>query len=255
VTESSPLSARPQRRGVARYIELVDDLVRRIGGGEFGQEGRLPTETTMARSYGVNRLTVRRALGELARDGLIRTEHGVGSFVQQPTVRHRVDDGHASLWESMSARGLRVGHEVLATEVVEPADLQLHFEHWPGDLVRFRFRRTLEDIPWSVSEVVMPASLAPRDWDGQKSLTTILGERNLAVVRAERAFSARLADASDARWLDVQVGAAVLVVSGYNTDTEGHEVMRVRHHTRADRAEYVIRVDTNVDTVVRPPDS
>jgi GntR family transcriptional regulator len=243
MTRSTPFDASLQRRGVARYGELVEDLVRRIQANEFAPGQRLPTEMEMARGYRVNRLTVRRALSELARDGVIRTEHGVGSFVREPMVRHRVDDGHASLWESMSARGLQVRHAVLAIEAVKPTAEQPQFEHWPGDLVRFRFRRTLEGVPWSVSETVMPASLAPFSWDGEKSLTTILGEQNLAVVRAERAFSARLADSSDAHWLNVEIGAPVLVVSGFNTDTAGHELMRLRHHTRADRAEYVIRVD------------
>jgi len=97
MTRTTPFGAKPRRRGVARYGELVDDLVRRIQANEFAPGQRLPTEMVMARDYGVNRLTVRRALSELARDGVIRTEHGVGSFVREPMVRHRVDDGHASL--------------------------------------------------------------------------------------------------------------------------------------------------------------
>jgi DNA-binding GntR family transcriptional regulator len=66
--------------------------------------------------------------------------------------------------------------------------------------------------------------------------------QNIPVVRAERAFSAKLADSADARWLDMEIGGPVLVVAGYNTDAAGHELMRLRHHTRADRAEYVISV-------------
>jgi DNA-binding GntR family transcriptional regulator len=227
---------------VARYGEVADDLMRRIETDELGAGDRLPTEMDLARRYGVNRLTVRRALSELARDGVIRTEHGVGSFVREPLVRHRVDDGQASLSESMAARGLDVRHEVLSIDTVKNTGQLRQFEHWPGDVVCFRFRRLLEGLPWSLSEVLLPAAVAPLDWTGESSPAAVLGERGLRVVRAERVFSARAADHDDAHWLDIEVGAPVLVVGGFNTDDHGHEIMRLRHHTRADRAEYAIAV-------------
>jgi GntR family transcriptional regulator len=240
------------RRGVSRYGEVAEDLVRRIETNEFAADGRLPTEMALAQGYGVNRLTVRRALSELARDGVIRTEHGVGSFVREPMVRHRIDDGHASLAESMAARGLEVRHEVLSVDRLKTSTEQPHFEHWPGSVVRFRFRRLLEGTPWSLSEVVMPTSLAPVDWTGEQSLTAILGGQDLPVVRAERAFSARSAGPDDAHWLDIEIGTPVLVIAGFNTDTEGNELMRLRHHTRADRAEYAIRLGGTERTKSHP---
>jgi DNA-binding GntR family transcriptional regulator len=228
-----------RRPGTALYSEVTRDLRLRIDRGEFAAGQRLPAEMEFARRYGVNRLTVRRALSDLARCGVIRTEHGVGSFVREPVVRHRIDDGHASLSESMTARGRTVTHEVISAGTAPEED---QFSQWPGEVVRLRYLRLLDGIPWSLSAAVLPGAIAPAGWDGSASLAALLQDRGTPVVRAERAFSAGAADGEDARWLDIEPGTPILVVAGINTDLAGHDIMRVRHHTRADRAEYVVRL-------------
>ena len=236
-----------RRPGVTLYREVAREVGARIDRGEYVPGSKLPPENDLAQAYGVNRLTVRRALSELARANVIRTEHGVGSFVREPSVRHRIDDGHAGLAESMAARGLEVTHEPISITVVARRDLdddlqQRLPDQWTGPLVRFRFRRLLEEVPWSLSVVVMPAKLAPADWDGDASLSAVLADNGTPVVRKERGFSAASADADDARWLDVEPGTPVLVVHGLNVDHDGEPVMFLKHHTRADRAEYVTRL-------------
>ncbi|MBB5979954.1 GntR family transcriptional regulator [Kribbella solani] len=245
-------SAVLRRRGAALYGELAGDLTDRIQHGEFAPGAKLPPEKELAEAYGVNRLTVRRALSELARSNVIRTEHGVGSFVREASVRHRIDDSHAGLAESMAARGLTVTHELLESSRVWLRDLDADTRSrvprgWKPPLARFRFRRLLDGPPWSLSTVLMPVGVAPADWDGVNSLTSVLADQGLPVIRAERGFSAAAADDETARWLDIAPGTPVLVVNGINTDHHGVPVMLLQHHTRADRAEYVIRLTEQLE--------
>jgi len=249
-TRQVPTGARRsvvRRPGVTLYSEVARGLSDRIAHGEFVHGDKLPSEAELAQDYGVNRLTVRRALSELALANLIRTEHGVGSFVREPAVRHRVDDGHAGLAESMAARGLEVTHQLISTDTVDRSDLDEEIQQrlpdrWTGPLVRFRYRRLLEGIPWSLSVAIVPAELAPQTWTGDASLTAILADLGLPLERAERGFSAGAAGDEEAGWLDVESGSPVLVVRGLNVDHDGVPVMFLQHHTRADRAEYVIRL-------------
>src|ERR1700754_3624402 len=103
-----------KQSGTALYRQVAEDLLARIDRSELRAGERLETEGQLASQYGVNRLTIRRALEDLARAGKVRTEHGVGSFVARPPTRHRIDDGEASLSESMARRGMAVRHHVLA---------------------------------------------------------------------------------------------------------------------------------------------
>jgi DNA-binding GntR family transcriptional regulator len=217
--------------GVALYRQVAQDLIASVDRSELAPGERLEPEARLAERYGVNRLTVRRALEELARAGIVRTEHGVGSFIAEPAVRHRIDDGEASLSESMARRGISVRHHVLAVAEVEPAS------------VEFRFVRYLEDEPWSIGEVQVPAALAPAGWDGSNSVFAAMSaEHAITIKRAETAFGAALAGPEEAGWLEVPVGSALLEVRGFNTDQEGRVVASFAHRIRGDRAEYVVRL-------------
>jgi GntR family transcriptional regulator len=63
------------------YVQLADDLVKRIKRGEFPVGARLPSEAELAQDYRTAKMTVRRALEILRERGLIRTLHGRGSVV------------------------------------------------------------------------------------------------------------------------------------------------------------------------------
>ena len=67
------------------WQQLADLLRGRIERGEL--TGRLEAEMSLAQHYGVSRDTVRRALACLARDGLIRSTRGRGTFVVPPGER------------------------------------------------------------------------------------------------------------------------------------------------------------------------
>ncbi len=60
---------------------VMQDLLARITAGELAPGAALPTEAALCGCYGVSRITVRRAVAELAARGLVQRRRGVGSFV------------------------------------------------------------------------------------------------------------------------------------------------------------------------------
>ena len=66
-------------RGPPPWRQVTDHLRRRIGAGEW--TGRLPSEKTLAQEYDVSIGTVRKALAQLRREGVIETAKGWGSYV------------------------------------------------------------------------------------------------------------------------------------------------------------------------------
>lgn len=65
---------------VLAYVQLADDLARKIEGGEL--IGRLPSERDLAAEYGVAYGTVRRAMEVLRDRRLVVSVHGRGTFVK-----------------------------------------------------------------------------------------------------------------------------------------------------------------------------
>ena len=86
------------------FLVLHDEIVR----GALDPGDPLPTEQSMCYQFGVSRITVRRALADLADAGFIERKHGVGSFVlDHPSVRQRDIGGSRS-------EERRVGKECLS---------------------------------------------------------------------------------------------------------------------------------------------
>lgn len=66
------------------YSLIVDELKTQISSGSYKPEDQLPTEADISSRYGVSRITTRRALDELEREGFIYRIKGSGSFVKPP---------------------------------------------------------------------------------------------------------------------------------------------------------------------------
>jgi GntR family transcriptional regulator, transcriptional repressor for pyruvate dehydrogenase complex len=60
---------------------VIDGLRQRIGAGEFGTGGKLPTESQLTVHFGVSRTVVREAIAALAADGMVQARQGAGVFV------------------------------------------------------------------------------------------------------------------------------------------------------------------------------
>ena len=76
-------------KGIPTMIgrDIYEKLMREIAAGKFAKVGKLPSESKLANTFGVARMTVRGALAELQRQGLIETRNGAGSFLTQRARR------------------------------------------------------------------------------------------------------------------------------------------------------------------------
>src|SRR3954471_23595384 len=70
-----------RRSGIALWRQIADRIRVEIDAGAF--EGKLSPEHELARRFGVNRHTVREAIASLVHEGVLRSEQGRGTFIQQ----------------------------------------------------------------------------------------------------------------------------------------------------------------------------
>ena len=80
-----------RHEGVALWRQIASHLQQDIAAGTYPPGGRLPTEAELSQHFAVNRHTVRRALEELSRSGLVRVEQGRGSFVAEDVIEYAVE--------------------------------------------------------------------------------------------------------------------------------------------------------------------
>jgi GntR family frlABCD operon transcriptional regulator len=72
------------------YEQLKQTIVGTIMEGEYAYGDRLPGELDLATTYGVSRITVRRALSELADEGYLESKQGRGTFVQYRHINRQM---------------------------------------------------------------------------------------------------------------------------------------------------------------------
>ena len=67
---------------MAKYEEIAEDIRSRILSGNYSPNEQLPLEKQMCESYGVSRITIKKAVDELVIQGWVIKRRGSGTFVK-----------------------------------------------------------------------------------------------------------------------------------------------------------------------------
>lgn len=69
------------------YLQLKDTIKQRIEAGEYLPGELIPSERSMSKTYGINRMTVKRAIQELVDEDVLIKKPSVGTFVKEKHTR------------------------------------------------------------------------------------------------------------------------------------------------------------------------
>jgi GntR family transcriptional regulator len=224
-------------RTVPRDAAVERVLAGEIQDGTLAQGDRLPTEEQLERRFGVSRITVRRAVQNLATRGLVEVRWGRGTFVAAPRITQPLTS-LTGFVEDMAAIGRRSSARVVTVETV-PADpataVALGLD--PGTLVTHIERvRLADERPISLDDTYLPTDLGARVAEADLVNRPVfeLLEQDLGVPLGEAVYRLRaeVADAHTAAELGIVPGAPVFRIDRTSASTTGrpvdHETLRYR---------------------------
>jgi GntR family transcriptional regulator len=143
------------------YERLQSMLRERIEGGAYRSGDAFPSESELMAEHSLSRITVRRAISELQREGLVVTRHGRGTFVADPTragaqclisfTSDVLRRGHVPGSRLIALRRLH-GPPHAASQLGLPAD---------AELLQVKRLRTVDDVPVYLSDAYIPAAVLP----------------------------------------------------------------------------------------------
>ena len=173
----------------------------------------LPGERVLEETYGVSRITVRRAIGDLVAAGRLRRARGKGTFVAPNTLVSRLN--LASFSSEMEAQNVAASSKILSSARAKaPAEVVKFFGGDPGTLhTHLRRLRLGDGEPYSIDDAWYNADHVPDllENDVYRSVYAILDEDyEVPVTEADQVVTAVSADEQTARLLDVAPGAALL---------------------------------------------
>jgi GntR family histidine utilization transcriptional repressor len=102
---------------IPRYQQLKAHILEGIQAGRLRPRDRVPSEQELVHRFGVSRMTAHRALRELASDGIVVRQSGVGTFVA-PRPAHSDALQVRNIADEIRARGHQHGARVVTLEKV-----------------------------------------------------------------------------------------------------------------------------------------
>ena len=232
--------------GIAAWRKIADLVEAEIIGGMLAPGTQLPTEAALAARFGVNRHTVRRALGELAGKGLVRTAQGRGTFVELSRLAYPIGE-RTRFSQNMAQEGREPGGIVLeAVEIEADPRLAGLLAITPGSpVLKLLTMRSADGVPIAFGNSFLPLPRFAGFADAYRRFGAVTPALAACGVddykRISTRVGARFASPDEAARLDIAAGRPVLTVEGVNIDADGVPIQAISSLFAADRTEIVVQ--------------
>lgn len=224
------------------YLQLKRWIEDAVAKGIIKPGDALPSERDLALKVDVSRVTVRKAVQHLVREGVLVQRHGSGTFVapQPPRVEQPLSQ-LTSFAEDMARRGMDARSVWLDRGIYPPSPEEtLVLGLSAGDRVaRVARLRISGDQPLAIERASLSERVLPDPENIGTSLYAHLEKGGNRPVRAIQRIRAGNVGADDATVLEVPEGAAVLLIERISYLASGRVIEFTRSVYRGDTYDFV----------------
>lgn len=197
------------------YKQIRLDIEQRILTGEWPPGYRIPFEHELMTHYGCSRMTVSKALSELAQGDLIERRRRAGTFVRRPKFLSAVLE-IADIRAEITALGRSYGYQLIKSvrRAATAADRARLRVRKTGRVMAIACRHSADGVPFAIEDRLIDLDAVPdaaaADFAAEPPGSWLL--HHVPWTEAEHAISAIVADDQTAAALDIAVGAPCLVI-------------------------------------------
>ncbi len=229
------------------YHQIYVLLREQIVSGTYAPRAALPTEHELMRRFHVSRITVKRALDELAAEGLVERSRGRGTRVVEALRPAPVSGNISGLLENLLMVGLKTRVQIVDFGYVPAsAEVARALAVKEGTEVQRAIRvRSRAGVPLSFTTSYVPAEIGRtygRKDLAREPLLALLERTGVLIGSADQTISAILADTLVAPRLKVRVGSPLLSVTRTVADQNGRPVEYINILYRPDRYQYRMKL-------------
>ncbi len=217
------------------YVVLLD----KIASGAYSEGSRVPSEHEIEESFGVSRITARKALDKLAAEGLVIRRRGHGTIVTARPPLSSVTGDAPGLMENLLAMALETNVELLEFSYVHARPLVAEALNIESDgivqrAVRIRrkkgraFSYAITHIPEDIGRKYSEKNIK------KHPMLTLIERAGHKISHAKQSLTATLADSTIGPALGAHVGSALLKVTRIVYDTDDRPVEHIVVHYRPD---------------------
>lgn len=218
------------------YRQLMQRIRADIASGVYPVHSRIPSEAELGEAYKVSRVTVRKALAELTREGLLRRMQGKGTYVCAPRLKSSLKDV-TSFHEACLMMGCTPGTQVISAGVTHVEDDVRETLALPGneaiEIVRLRLADGNPVMLETNRFAPQYVSLLHEELTG--SLYHLLSKQGIEAASGVHEISLCYATAQQAKLLDVEPGTALLQLNQVIFDQNSAPLHTSHQVIRGDR--------------------
>ncbi|MEK8090108.1 GntR family transcriptional regulator [Thermithiobacillus plumbiphilus] len=230
------------------YVQIKESIRARILDGTYKAHEQMPSESEMIKDYGVSRTTVRQALGDLQKEGLLFKVHGKGTFVSRPKAFQELARLQG-FGEAMSSKGYETFSQLISVREL-PVDSALAKKLLldPNAMVsEFRRVRYLNREPISLDVTYLPLELGRRlikeDLVSRDIFLILENDYDIPLGKADLQIEAVLADELLARLLKVAEGTPILRIERLTFTANGQPIDYEHLYYRGDAFQYRLSIE------------
>lgn len=221
---------------VPLYHQVAQGIEAAIRSGKLAAGSKLNNEVTLAAELSLSRPTMRKAMDELVRSGLLVRKRGVGTQVVATQVKRHLE--LSSLFDDLQRSGSKPSSEILSFAHVAADDTirdGLNLE--PGARVYHLVRlRRVDGKPLALMENWVRDDVADLEEKSLKEhgLYEMLRSAGVNFRLAQQRIGARTCDDYEAGLLEIARGSALVTMDRTAVDDIGRNIEIGHHVYRAD---------------------
>jgi GntR family transcriptional regulator len=228
--------------GAPLYLQLRKSIEDAVNRGLIGPGDALPSERDIASKADMSRVTVRKAVQDLVKGGILVQRHGSGTFVA-PRME-RVEQSLSrltSFTEDMARRGMNVRSQWLDRGLYQPSPEEMMVLGLSADelVARVARLRIANDTPLAIERASLSAGILPDPAAIGSSLYAALEATGNRPVRAVQRISAVTLGEAEARLLEVAPASASLRIERISYLASGKVIEFTRSIYRGDAYDFV----------------
>lgn len=231
---------------VPLYSQLKNLIIDKIDNGEYPENEKIPSEQELCEVYSISRPTVRQAISELTNSGYLFKEKGKGTFVSKSKLRIDIKN-YSGFTDSILDSQIPGERKVIGYDVCNSSkhkkleDIFGVNSNHAVDFVGIQYQTVQNENIVSYNTSYIPLNLFPGiidDIKGKKtSYEILMGKYPLIPAKSKSALEIIYTDQSDAQYLQVQLGQALLKIENVLYSKSGQVVEYIVSKYRADKCQ------------------
>ena len=228
------------------HLVISEQLRQQIVNGEYSPGDKLPSESQLIAEFRASRITIRRAIANLVKQGLVITHQGKGVFVtQRRKVAYTLSNTLTFLEDDLARQGIELSLQSMTLEPVTVSEeVQKILQLPPNNPIAYLQKKLLliDKVPGCVDITYIVPNIGQKLAAELKQNMTfpVLERNNFKIERVEAIIECTNANLELSEYLDVPLGHPLLVYRHTAYTTQNRPVVHGESISRGDRFCYSV---------------